>query len=141
MKRIDEVEHACCFLDVYIFDSSRGCFLMETFTEKYDDISFFPKKNKIHIHKTNTWIKSGRQWLKNLTHQIESGVFDDKQEKSYLTENSKMKFGKYKNNKLKDVPSFWLNWIGGKLKNENKLDSYRKNLLLYIQENKESLNY
>lgn len=48
-------------------------------TEEHGKMSFYPKANKIHIHKTNTWIKPGVHWIiKNLLkNEFNDGISTD----------------------------------------------------------------
>lgn len=58
-----------------------------------------------------------------------------------LTDNSLMPFGKHQGKKLVDVPGSYLLWLESNinLKNSNKRSLNEKELLKYIEENKQVL--
>lgn len=59
-----------------------------------------------------------------------------------LTDDTVMKFGKFKGDILEDVPAWWLIWIEKKILKEKKqgaISSFKQGLLDYIEENRDEI--
>lgn len=71
MKRIDSIEYCCIFFDVSLFDSSRGCYTINTFDSELGILKYYPKRKKLHLCNVNKWFSNGDKWLMKLCKKLE----------------------------------------------------------------------
>ena len=62
IKAKDWLDYICTIWDVYEFEAGTGRHQIDTF-EYLGMMTYYPKRNKVHIHKFNRWISNGANWM------------------------------------------------------------------------------